>query len=76
MELYTRAIRNSAQPHIKILPLPGLKEQHSITIIKLRNLIKQMKLTLGVKLGVLLGVREKRDKVVEKVSMTEGDAAG
>jgi hypothetical protein len=69
VELAGRATRYFAHPHVQILTLTRLEEQHIVAIIQLGEGIELVELALRIKLGVFTAVREHRGEVVEQVAV-------
>lgn len=67
MHLDGRPIGRFAQPHVQVLALARLEEQHIVAVVELGKLIKLVELRLGVQLGFFATVGEQRIQVVEQM---------
>lgn len=70
MHLHRGPVGHLARPHVQVLALARLEEEHVVAVVQLRELVELIQLRLGVELGVLPAMGHHRREVVEEVSVS------
>lgn len=70
MELDSRAVRDLAEPHVKILSLSRLKEEDVVAVVEFGQLVELVELRLGIELGILSAVRKHRGDIVQEMAVS------